>query len=43
MIINTSRISYIYLYTDSIPKKIHINLIQDDFSGLLIAGSGFLG
>ena len=42
MVINTSRISSIYVNKESVPKKIIINLVQEDFSGLLLAGSGFI-
>ena len=39
-IINTSRISTIWLNKESVPKKITINLIHHRFSGFMIYGSG---
>ncbi len=40
MIINTSRISSIWINKESVPKKITINLIQHELSGFILYGSG---
>jgi len=40
MIINTSRISTIWLNKESVPKKITINLVHHEFTGFMICGSG---
>jgi len=42
MIINTSRISTIWFNKESVPKKITINLIQHEFTGFMLYGSGSL-
>ena len=41
-IINTSRISSIYMDKESVPKKIIIYMVQDDLSGFFAMGSGWL-
>ncbi len=41
-IINTSRISSIYLDKESVPKKIYIHMVQDDLSGFFMMGSGWM-
>lgn len=41
-IINTSRISSIYMDTKSVPKKIYIHMGQHEVSGFFIMGSGFV-
>ena len=40
MIINTSRISTIWINKNSVPKKITINLVHHKFTGYMLYGSG---
>jgi hypothetical protein len=41
MVINTSHISSISICKEIVPNQIKINLIQDDFFGFILFGSGY--